>query len=80
MGNAKLWQTFFVIALAYEALTILETYIYADSLQTSSFTAVFEVAFYALYLLEVPMWIGLFIYAFRSKPLWSPAPNPSLNH
>ena len=73
IANSRILQMFFVIAFGYEFWVLYETYIYAQGLQPLSTFTGFEAILYGFYLTELPMWVGLFIYAFRSGALWSRA-------
>ena len=69
IGSPKLWQLAFVATLAYEGWHLYE--VASDDLGIPTDMLGLAISIIAItYLLQAPLWVGLYLYGFRCKDLW----------
>lgn len=66
--NPTFWQAFFVITAAYE---IWNAYEMVEIWAPLSTPIVSTIVLALVYSVQVPLWFGTFLYAFRSPELWN---------
>ena len=70
----RLWQLLFIATIAYEAWNIYATATDPEltaNMQGLSGVHMFMLPVFGIvYFLQIPLWIGLYLYAFRCQELW----------
>jgi hypothetical protein len=68
IATPLIWKLIFLASVAYEFSNLYEMAF--DSGLTVGLATFFGIIFVVVYLIQLPLWLGFFLYAFRCKELW----------